>query len=71
MTRRIAQITTAALAAFFMSGALLGFSSCEAPAPAKAPPADVPQASQAHPWQGMTDEELMAGVVHGPLGEQP
>lgn len=67
MTPRTAQAITAALAAFFMSGALLGFSSCEAPAPVKAPPADVPQASQAHPWQGMSDTELMAGVVLEPV----
>ena len=67
MTQRTVQTTTAALTAFFMLGALLGMSSCEAPPP-ETPAASTAQAAPASdPWQGMSDTELMAGVVYEPL----
>lgn len=70
------QTLSAAFAAFFMFGALAVMSSCEAPPPAasayEAAPAANSQAAArktarlavlASPWQGMSDEERMAGVV--------
>lgn len=71
MTSKTIQAITAAAAAIFMLGALLGMSSCEAPPPEAAAAHTQSPAAQPHPWQGMTDEELMAGVVLEPLGEQP
>lgn len=61
----------AAFTAAFLTSALLGMSSCEAPPPEAAAAHTQSPAAQPDPWQGMTDEDLMAGVVLEPLGEQP
>ncbi|MDO4695056.1 MAG: hypothetical protein Q4A62_10655 [Eikenella sp.] len=83
MTPSTAQALTAAAAAIFMLGALAAISSCEAPPPtasawqtaSAAPAADIKPAARkaarlavlASPWQGMSDEDLLAGVVFDPV----
>lgn len=77
MTSKTIQAITAAAAAIFMLGALAAMSSAEAPQPAR-PALSATQtkpaaqkaarlAVLASPWQGMSDTELMAGVVLEPV----